>query len=697
MKKLDDKQLIVARQEFNSFLVMGEKGFSKLKLKTELEFFKTKGNTTYEELGCVGFNQAFSELTATVKIKRTTGYSGDLCSKGSNEYVRFYLDYQDGNGWQDMGYTSLNVHDIPTQKDCANKNEKPIDYVVRLKIKPKRFFCTKANLPKVRAVLSWNSIPAPNDPNRNFGPYTWSDAQDEYIQISPLKFILSDFPLYEIGPFLEKVILNPNISLKQIAKTEVGGLDQLKKAIKEVSPTKMSFAELAKNYKKEKIEPHRFGYSLLQKAIQTKDVLLKESIANIFDDQKLSYIDTLVNLHKMKCNTNYEELLCVGADYNQEALVGTLKIKKTSGYSGDLCKKGSKEYVSFYIQKEKSCSWIHAGTTFVEVHDIKEIPDKGLSYSVILPYDFTNLKKKCTKPQVLKVRAVLSWNTPPQGMNCSNWGNVIESYIQLKPRIFSGNEPKIVIVGGIATDEINAVSGLTIPGAKFVINDIQVYNNSPFGGVIAVQGNTASFAMQQYKVKVTNLDQGTSYYHNESFDLVGFDPILGIVTHSVSTPIAGVYTYPFYKDNIGSFMARFSPGTNDRLLITIEHISNGTSDSQVIQMDNTKPKVTMSIDDGGDCTHYTKGDTINGVFEVDVDYLESYAVTTNVGTYSHVSGIAQVGIGDNGDPDGNGAFQIVTFTHKNCGVIHLRAYTKTIWNSANKGIHDDAHITVCLK
>jgi len=696
MEKLDDKQLMLARQEFNSYLDIGEEAFSKLNLKTSLGFFKSKGNSSFEALGCVGYNPTFKELTATVQIKRPSGYSGNLCTKGSFEYVRFYLDYNDGNGWQDMGFTALNVHDIPTEKDCSGKNEKPIDYVVRLKINPKRYFCNKENLPKVRAILSWNSIPAPNDPNQNIGPYTWGDVKDENIQISPIKFILPDFPFENIGSILETAILNPSVSLNQLAETSAGGIDDLKKAIKEVEPPKPGFAELAATYKKAKVAPHRFGFSMLQKAMQTKDLALKNSIVDIFEVQKFSFLDSLVNLQKLKCNTNYEELFCVGADYNQEALIGTLKIKQSSGYSGDLCKKGSKEYVSFYIQEEENCNWIHAGTTFVEVHDIENIPAGGLSYSVILPYDFSNLKKNCSDPQVLKVRAILSWNTPPQGLNCSHWGNVVESYVQLKPRVHVGTGPKMVIVGGIATDEINPFSGRTIPGATFVINDKAVYNHCPFGGVIAIQGVTALFAGQKYKVKVTNLDAGTSYYHNEPFNLVGFDPIGGVVTHSVSTAVADEYTYPAYLDNIGSFMARFSPGTNDRLLITIEH-TDGSFDSQVIQMDNTTPKVTMSIDDNGDCTHYTKGDTINGVFSVDVDYLESYAVSTSVGTYNYVSGIPQIGIGDNGDPDGNGAFQVVTFTNKNCGGIHLKAITKTIWHSANIGIHDDAHITVCLK
>jgi len=690
MVKLDEKQLMLARQEFHSFTSLGEKAFTKLKFKTDLKFFKSKGNSSFEELGCVGYNPTFKELTATIKIKRTSGYSGNLCKSGSFEYVRFYLDYQDGNGWQDMGYTGFNVHDIPTKKDCDGKNEKPIDYVVRLKINPKRYFCTKENLPKVRAILSWNSIPAPNDPNQNVGTYTWGDVKNENIQISPFKFIFPELPIFDIGTLLEKAILNPSISLNQIAATEVDGPENLKKAIKEIGPAELSFGDLASNYKKNKVEPHRFGFNLLQKAINTSDLTVKQSIADVFEAQKYPFLDSLVKLQKMNCNKDFEELFCVGADYNREALVGTLKIKKSSGYSGNLCKKGSKEYVSFYIQEENNCSWIHAGTSFVEVHDIQNIPTGGLSYSVILPYNFSKFKKRCDNPQVLKVRAVLSWNTPPTSMSCSHWGNVIDSYIQLKPSSYTGVGPKMAIVGGIPTSQINPFTGLTIPGAYFALNVNPVKDHCPFGGTVTIQGET--FPGQKYKVKVTNLANGTSYYVNNDLALVDNH---GNIPLPVTANSADEYIYPPFNNNIGDFIARFRPGTSDKLLITVEHL-DGTFDNQVIQMDNASLQTTIAIDDGGNCSHYKKGDTIHGNFSVDVDYLDRYVLSTSVDSDIEpnplIVGLSNVTAGH---PDG--VISIVTDTVKNCGNIKLVAYAKTIWDSASNNRHINRSITVCLK
>jgi hypothetical protein len=96
-------------------------------------------NTTYEQITCVGYNPDRSQLEATVQIKRPTGYGGDLCTDGTIEYVRFFLDY--GAGWEDQGIMGFNVHDIPNSNDCHKDPTKPLSYVATLKIDPKRKVC----------------------------------------------------------------------------------------------------------------------------------------------------------------------------------------------------------------------------------------------------------------------------------------------------------------------------------------------------------------------------------------------------------------------------------------------------------------------------------------------------------------------------------------------------------------------------
>jgi hypothetical protein len=49
-------------------------------------------NTRYEELTCVGLWPEKNLLEATLMVKLPFGFLGDLCSPGSYEYVRFFID-----------------------------------------------------------------------------------------------------------------------------------------------------------------------------------------------------------------------------------------------------------------------------------------------------------------------------------------------------------------------------------------------------------------------------------------------------------------------------------------------------------------------------------------------------------------------------------------------------------------------------
>lgn len=693
MEKMTDKQLITARQDFITYMAVESKDLTKATIKTKAAFFGQNMNTSFEALACVGYNPNFSELTATVRIKKASGYSGSLCTQGSIEYVRFYLDYENGDGWQDMGLAALNVHDLPTKKDCDGAQELPIDYVVRLQINPKRFFCTKANTPKVRAVLAWNEIPASNDPDLNAGTYTWSDTKESYIQIEPLRLFVPDLPLTNIASLLEKAVANPTISLNSLAQFIPDGALAIKEAQQGLKLQPLDFPKLAKSYKSQNIEPFRFGLPLLKKVQQSNDPKFVSSVQKLFAAQNFSLAENLSQLLQTECNKDYEELFCVAADYSREALVGTLKIKRPNGYSGGLCDDGSKEYVSFWIQDENNgCEWKHAGTTFVKVHDIAEIPAGGLAYSVILPYDFSAFKQSCEHPVVLKVRAILSWNQPPAGMQCETWGNVVDSYIQLRHQsTWNGEGPKLITVGGVATDFIDGVSGLTLPGAKIEFNQMPTFNESPFFGTIVVQGVSSPFAGQKYKVRITNLATGAFYYLNSKLDLLGYNPVTGFVTHPDSYPVGDAYEYQPYYNNISSVLARFSPGTNDRLRVTIEH-ADGGQDSQVIQMDSTPTTLTLFIDDGGDCSHYTKGDTVIGTFSVTEDYLEVFQLSTSAGTYTATG----FGLGQSGTSEGSGSFEIATDPTKNCGKVVLSATQKAIRNSVTVGKNVSTDRIICL-
>src|SRR3989442_6237438 len=60
-----------------------------------------KFNTIYEELTCVGLWPERNLLEATLKVKLPFGFLGDLCTKGSHEYVRFFIDWDSDGDFLD--------------------------------------------------------------------------------------------------------------------------------------------------------------------------------------------------------------------------------------------------------------------------------------------------------------------------------------------------------------------------------------------------------------------------------------------------------------------------------------------------------------------------------------------------------------------------------------------------------------------
>lgn len=690
MLQLSDKELKVhldSRSNAPKLMAENANYFGTLDNSKIKAVLPLKYNTAFEELGCIGYQPILEELTATIKVSRSSGYGGNLCSKGSFEYVRFFLDYGTGI-WQDMGLASVNVHDIPDSKDCSGILEKPVSYVVRLKIDPKNMICSKANLPKLRAILSWNTQPN-SQANQSVA---WGDMKEAHIQIAPLVLLKPNFPLEKIGSLLTAAIQNPNASLSSLSGKSVSGIATLKEAQEAILAPKIELAELTKLYANEKlkIEPERIGAKILHEAVYTKNPAILQQNQNLFAGAGLDWAGSIKKFLSLKGNVAYEELYCVGLDYHKEALVASIRVKKPSGYSGDLCSKGSKEYVGFWIQTDVDCSWQYVGTAFVNVFDIS-LPADGLAYSVILPFDFSKYRSLCAKPTVIKVRAVLSWNVPPSTKDQNvvpYWGNIVDSYIQIAPgKAWDGKNPVMITLGGVSVDNINSATGLTKPGAKLEFNQAPTYDNSPFAGTIVMQGLSAPLAGMKYRVKVRNLSSGLSYYLNSPLYLLGYDTSTNQITHPVVIPDAdNFYEYKDYLNNIGSVLARFNPGTNDLLEIILEN-DNGASVSQRIQMDSVLPQITLNIDKSG-CGGYAKGDTITGTYSVNDAYLLNYALSSSLAPNIY-SGTTNVPLSNFGFNTAGSASP--------CGSINMWATQKTIHDSVVAGYTVYAGEVVCLK
>ena len=122
------------RRHFHSLLAANPNYFGTLPnlgFATQLE---KQGDTTFEGLSCVSFSPERDRLEGTVQIRRPFGYSGNLCSPGSHEHVRFYVSYDEGVSWTDAGLASVSVHDIPAGKSCDGSMSPPISYACGVKI-----------------------------------------------------------------------------------------------------------------------------------------------------------------------------------------------------------------------------------------------------------------------------------------------------------------------------------------------------------------------------------------------------------------------------------------------------------------------------------------------------------------------------------------------------------------------------------
>ena len=85
-------------------------------------------------------------------------------------------------------------------------------------------------------------------------------------------------------------------------------------------------------------------------------------------------------------NTSFEELECIDYNPNLDTLVGTIRVKKSAGYSGGPCQGGSTEYVTFWVDSNNNGNFETCiGTASVEVHDYKNLSKRGLEYTVFMP------------------------------------------------------------------------------------------------------------------------------------------------------------------------------------------------------------------------------------------------------------------------------------------------------------------------
>ena len=136
------------------------------------------GDTTYEQLDCLGLDETLTRLVATITIKQPTGYDGGLCTAGSTEYVAFWADLGNDCTLTYLGTQQIGVHDIATIPPEG------LNYAAVLPVDLSAIQqpCGEPLLIRVRAVLSWAVPPSTTDPGAV--PY-WGNISDAHVQVPP--------------------------------------------------------------------------------------------------------------------------------------------------------------------------------------------------------------------------------------------------------------------------------------------------------------------------------------------------------------------------------------------------------------------------------------------------------------------------------------------------------------------------------
>jgi hypothetical protein len=710
------------RAHFRTLILGNPNYFGNISTSPFTPVVQIHANTTYEEIGCLGFQPHLSQLEAVIFIKRPFGYGGGLCTAGTQEYVRFYLSFDNGATWLDEGMTSFVAHDIP--------GEQRLEYAVSRRVDPARRFCFSENIIRARAILSWNNPPPANTPNH---VPVWGNVVNAHIQVEPrLIFTIGDL-------FKEIEVKIPD---------KIGPVIDAEETLAVPQPQALSPAALHTHYANTDVPAHRYLQPALQQMVahpETVQSLMAPNFGGVLSELKINVANVIGELLKVNGDTRFEELGCVGLDPNLNALIGVLKVKLPNGYAGRLCSAGSTEYVAFWIDWNDGAGLTYAGTASVRVHDIANMPADGLDYAVVLPVDLTKHRRPCTRgPVTAHVRAILSWEVAPPPANPNFvpvWGNRDETRIlvepgeHIQPGVFT---PYIYEISRVPVCDIDQTTGMTRGGLQ------------PFGGGITITGEIPAAVgltvpdTLKYRVSVRSLTLGggpqllTDSFYVSTIEGVGASPA---TAGSIHQTIGGdnFFTYREYGSPLTGAWRRVS----DRLLavwstftadaaktglweITIEAKDaitgtpyaagsitcaiGGAITNVHVLLDERAPSADLAIAGftrGGtnfpaaDCATFQKGDIIHGTYSsFDVDgHFSSLGLTVEpalsaLGATVNPSSRSFPTVSTNGEA---GTWSLDTSPMDPCGyTIELRVADRTIRDGDASGWQNDKFIGFCL-
>ena len=618
------------RGQFKALLLANPNYFGNLKDSKFQAQLDIQFNSFYEEIGCVGLQPQANRLEAVIYVKQQSGYGGDVCSNGTEEFVRFYMSFDNGVTWDDLGLRSFTAFDIPGTSETRR-----LEYAVTLPIQPPRKFCQFPNQALVRAILSWSVPPPANSPDF---PPVWGDVHNTHVQIEPFKlFKIRDlFETFDLDLLKVQAYLDP----EQVISTPE------KKAL--------SAVELHKLYQGKNVEPHRFAMKEVQSLISkssTNEKIMASGIAHIFPE--LGDLPTIVDkFFPVDGNTTYEELECIGLSPDESLLVGTIRVKLSDGYSGNPCTAGSKEFVTFWADTDNNGSFDTClGTTSVTVYDSNPVPKGGLEYAVFLPVNLDQYRKPCKQgARLMKIRAILSWQQPPP---CANpnfipiWGNREETTIHIKPGIVvpPGEQlPFLTAIGNIPVSKIDAAG---LAQDALALQTGMGFDDAPFGGRITLAGKIINgTSATKYRIMRKPSGAPDSAYVPLTNEPTGIRIFVNTFTGSIFTQTEltihadanGYYDYhdfgpfQFVESNILSVWFSTSADDDVRFDLRVDvkvdadPANDIHSNAVTVLVDNTGPEAELEIDLGGgvECADFFRGDTFTGTYTASDLHFQSF-------------------------------------------------------------------------
>jgi hypothetical protein len=410
-----------------------------------------------------------------------------------------------------------------------------------------------------------------------------------------------------------------------------------------------------------------------------------------------------------------------------------VRIKKSAGYSGNLCSDGSREYVAFWADWNNNGTFDeYLGTASVDVFDIIRPGDDPIDYAVQLPTTkFFSRLRKCNDPQIVGIRAVLSWQTPPSTTDPNDlqtYGNRVDVRVQLRP---AGPAPvngvvyKWYEIGGVAIEQISPASHLAIAGDRPWGGRIditgRISTDVPMATYYSVEWKTAGAPVADYAPVTTsqlfNLEKAGLPMWSETHAAIA-----GRWFENVERPLEFPPTFERNAMLAQWYAGGMADGQYDlRLSVTADNpalVTNPTLVGQQtirIEVCNTEFNVNPGfgsavnlaytldfVIDGGDCKQYSKAKavTVLGHLRVKHPFYSGFSLSLEPSAHNHGAVLTPASdtynfAGDQGHD--NLPWQLATTAQLDpCGyVVTIHASDRTIVNS-NLATSHGAHKSVGL-